>query len=455
MYQAETASKLGHLDVLNSEHVNKLIKEFETINLENADCNDISGWKIIEHKPSPFKIIYCVDGSIAPVKGLGSIKKELAFVKTALFALDESSLHHIDKKYPHPLQMKKLMENSAHLHSTVFPLKNIRLKDISLYDSVRRIIFDSFNDPCQHGHTYETYKWLIYKKWDPTKKSSSPSFQCPYLDCRLEINGIPYDLDKMNCPHCNQEIFSTDLIGLHMEMNEFAAADSLATSYMLIHETIMLFSPIRYFWENDKDKKKEKKQLPDILFIKDGPLSLRSQYSKIVPNIREFLKFAVDSGNPVYLIGQEKTGAFDDFFQTFERNIEPKEPIQKFSSYKPLTHKYIREEVQCAPFRENEYGLKTNYGEKVLVKVDSKTAIVLNVPPYEYKTSEHDDYISFPKIEDLIGIERIIEGLHTLVTVKYKNALLPIVLANGIASLSSYPSASVLKLFAFDTIKHK
>lgn len=73
----------------------------------------------------------------------------------------------------------------------------------------------------------------------------------------------------------------------------------------------------------------------------------------------------------------------------------------------------------------------------------------MNIPPYEYKTSEDEDYINFPRSSDLIGLEKIIEGLHSLVTVKYKNALLPIVLANGIASLSSYPSASVLNLFAF------
>ncbi|MDC7252999.1 hypothetical protein [Wohlfahrtiimonas chitiniclastica] len=453
MYQAEVASKLGHLDVLQSDNVNQLIDEFESLELDDMNSGDISGWQVVEHKPSPFKLIYCVDGSIAPVVSLGLIKKELAFVKTALFVLDESSLDHIDKKYPHPLQMKKMMKDSAHLHATVFPLKNIRLKGTSLYDSVRKVVFDSFKDPSQDGLIYETYKWLIYKKWEQNKKSLSPSFQCPHLDCRLEINGMPYDSDKINCPHCNQEVLSTDLIGLHMEMNEFAAAESLATSYMLIHETIMLFSSIRYYWESDKTKPEGKKQLSEILFIKDGPLSLRSQYSKLVPNIREFLKFAVDEKNPIYLIGQEKTGVFDDFFQTIERNIEPKEPAQKFSSYKPLTHKYIREAVQCAPFRENEYGLKTNYGEKVLVKIDSKTAVVINVPPYEYKTSADENYINFPSTEDFIELEKIVTGLHSLVTVKYKNALLPIVLANGVASLSSYPSASVLKLFAFDKMK--
>lgn len=71
MYQAETASKLGHLDVLKSEHVKKLIEEFESISSEDASTNDTIGWNTIEHRQSPFKIIYCVDGSIAPVVGLG------------------------------------------------------------------------------------------------------------------------------------------------------------------------------------------------------------------------------------------------------------------------------------------------------------------------------------------------------------------------------------------------
>ena len=35
-------------------------------------------------------------------------------------------------------------------------------------------------------------------------------------------------------------------------------------------------------------------ELTDTLFIKDGPLTLRGQYSKLVPPIRDFLQFAKD-----------------------------------------------------------------------------------------------------------------------------------------------------------------
>ena len=51
-------------------------------------------------------------------------------------------------------------------------------------------------------------------------------------------------------------------------------------------------------------------------------------------------------------------------------------------------------------------------------------------------------------INDLIGVERIIKTIETLVSHKHQGALIPIQLANGIASLSTYPSAKVLKLFA-------
>ena len=56
---------------------------------------------------------------------------------------------------------------------------------------------------------------------------------------------------------------------------------------MLIHETLFLFTGIRYFWESKKFS-----LLAQTLFIKDGPLSLHGQYSKLVIPIREFFEYA-------------------------------------------------------------------------------------------------------------------------------------------------------------------
>lgn len=48
--------------------------------------------------------------------------------------------------------------------------------------------------------------------------------------------------------------------------------------------------------------------------------------------------------------------------------------------------------------------------------------------------------------------KKIIGTVNKLISHKHENALLPIQLANGIASLSTYPSAHVLKLFASKVI---
>jgi hypothetical protein len=68
--------------------------------------------------------------------------------------------------------------------------------------------------------------------------------------------------------------------------------------------------------------------------------------------------------------------------------------------------------------------------------------MVLNVP-----TGEYDPAGSFPTDKDLIGLPRILATLPSIVSRKFEGALFPIELANGIASMSSYPSARVLQRF--------
>lgn len=48
----------------------------------------------------------------------------------------------------------------------------------------------------------------------------------------------------------------------------------------------------------------------------------------------------------------------------------------------------------------------------------------------------------------LIAIDDIVATLPTIISNRFEGALLPIELANGIASLSTYPSAKALELFS-------
>jgi len=214
----------------------------------------------------------------------------------------------------------------------------------------------------------------------------------------------------------------------HLEMAEDVAPESVAAAYMLVHETLLLFTGIRYFWERGKHA-----VLDNTLFLKDGPLTLRGQYSKLVIPIRHFLEWAKKKGVMVHVTGQEKTGAFVDHLEMIARNAPPKAVF-------PPNNEYIRREIQHRPERSEAYGSRTNYGNKLFVKLDDYHHFVLSIPTGEYKDTQ--------SLGDFIGVGKILATLPSILSHLHECALIPIQLANGVASLSSYPSAAILKMFA-------
>jgi hypothetical protein len=105
-----------------------------------------------------------------------------------------------------------------------------------------------------------------------------------------------------------------------------------------------------------------------------------------------------------------------------------------------LSNDYIRREIQQRPDRGEPYGSRTNYGNKLFVKTDKYHFLVLSVPTGEY--------VDTNSVDDFIGLNKMLGSLRPLVSNSYEGALLPVQLANGVASLSTYPSARILKVFA-------
>ena len=429
----EPASKLGHLAVVQSEWVKALVTEFETTTSEGSDLSGTVWTSFTPEEVIPFSRVWAVDGSYVSVRSEGTPAREVAFVKTALLVVDRARLDAIDKENPHPLLLQDVLTGSAIFHATVFPLKNIRTSLGSNYDAVRHIIRDSMRID-EEGAFYETLKWLSYQKWR-SPPTQSPAFNCPH--CHSEIqNGLPVDADDGICGGCGGTVFLTDMLGFHLDMDEASAPDSVPSAYMLIMEMLMLFTAIRIFWGHS-----DKGLVSETLFIKDGPLTLRGQYSKMVPAIRAFFQFAKDQGRSVHIVGQEKSGAFFDHLVSIARFPEPHTKDDPMS-FAVLSHEYVRREVYRSPDLENPYGKRTNWGEKLFVKLDPGTYMVLNVPTGDYVSEG-----GFPHASDLIGLDRILATLPSLVSRKYEGALFPIELANGIASMSSYPSARILQRF--------
>jgi len=422
---AERASRLGHLDVLKSGLVKTYRESFE-----DASPTTISFACSWEQSPTmgvPLPLVFGIDGSLQIIESETPPYSAHAFVKTALLRIDQYALASIDKDSPHPLALRDILADSALYHATVFPLRHVVRQGMSLYDAVRQRIFDSVVEDSSsplHREVMETLKWIAYEKWDG-KQKQLPLFECPH--CEKTIATLPYDAEEGNCPGCKGKLFLTDMLGFHQEMAPDSAPETVATAYMSIHETLLLFTGVRYFWERKKEV------LSNCLFVKDGPLSIRAQYSKLVNPIRRFLAFSRHQGYPVHLIGQEKTGAFADHLQLIGNNA----PLQ--SLFIP-GNQYIKEQIQHRPNRGAPYGKDTNYGAKVFVRVSHYHQMVLNIPTGEY--------VEDPTLSNLIGAERIFATLPTVLSSRFEGALLPIELAHGVASLSTYPSAQILKIFA-------
>lgn len=430
----ESASKLGHLAVIESPWVRSLVEDFEAAPAVDGDPSPTQWQAFIPAGVQPLRNIWAVDGSFVPVRSDQRPPREVAFVKTALLLLDKAKLDVIDRDLPHPLLLRDALKDTGVQHSTAFPLKNVRTSMGTNFEAVRNIVRDSIRVD-QGGYFHETMKWLAYKKWLPGSQARSPAFQCPH--CREDlVAGLSHDTDEGSCGQCGETVYLSDMWGFHMEMGEDSAPESLASAYMLVMEHLMLFTAVRLMWDHS-----DQSLVSDTLFIKDGPLTLRGQYSKLVPNIREFLQHAADIGRRVHMIGQEKSGVFFDHLGSIVRFAAPHhrgEPL----TYAPLTHGYVHKEVYRTPARGNPYGLKTNWGEKLYVKADPGAYLVLNMPTGTYLLP--DDR---PVAADLIGLDRILATLPSLISHKFEGALYPVELANGIASMSSYPSAAILQRF--------
>lgn len=420
----ERASKIGHLEVLDNPLVQSLCKQIKD---RQPDPSTSAGlWSTISLTAEPLNIVFSADGSYQVIENEMPPYSARAFIKTALLRLDQYALRRIDKETPHPFALRDILKDSAMHHATVFPLRNVEIAGKTLYHAIREIIFTSLkDDTILESQPYETLKWLAYHKWNPAAKRQLPDFECPY--CHSKNATLPYDADTGSCPKCGGKMFLTDMLGFHQEMAEESAPDTVASSYMAIHETLMLFTGIRYFWERNRQI------LRNCLFIKDGPLSIRAQYSKLVPPIRTFIEHANVSGCPVHIIGQEKSGTF------FDHLLLIGDHAPQPSCFIP-NDAYIKEQIQNRPNQGASYGLDTNYGAKVFVKLNPYHKMILNISTGPHRPN--------PTATDLIGFSRILATLPSILSNRFEGALMPVEMANGVASLSTYPSARVLKMFA-------
>src|SRR6266702_8160067 len=184
---AERASRLGHLEVLKSDLVMQLLERFEHNTVDEP--TNAPTWEPLPTAGDSLSIVFGVDGSLQVVPSDTPPHMALAFVKTALLAVDHYAIWKLDKEAPNPFEVRDILAQSAQYHATAFPLRNVSLSGMRNYDAIRQIVYESLKDASLEGEPLETLKWLIFEKWRKGGRNLAP-FQCPH--CEQEVATLAY-----------------------------------------------------------------------------------------------------------------------------------------------------------------------------------------------------------------------------------------------------------------------
>jgi hypothetical protein len=430
----ETASKLGHLSVVNDPFIRGMLGSFERVQLDPSMPPDQGVGRLDLDGVEPLDFVIAVDGSMSTIPNTLVPQKTISYVKIAALNIRMDELQKAHAPIVNPETISALLSRYADTESTVLPLSNVRVPGKTLMESLREAIQATF----QHfggGKLYDTLRYIVSQEWDPdppawrADSALRPHFFCPF--CGEDVRFPRSELD-FSCLSCNQDLTLVDYLGLLMDVNESSNDDAVAVNLMGLLEHLTLINFLRELVTRGP------KFRGRVLLLKDGPLMLRGQYSRLVDPIRGYLRYLHDEGIEYYLAGIEKTGAFTDFITEMDSWF-----VENQSVFVPQ-NQFILQRIKHSGNATTRYGEKVLYGSKVYFRPNPRNVLVLNVPN---TSNAFDQYQENPTVAELLGLPRIATTLSALVSTQHQNAVMPIVAVNRIASMSFYPSNNILERF--------
>jgi len=247
---------------------------------------------------------------------------------------------------------------------------------------------------------------------------------CLACGARFEL---PYTSRALSfaCSSCSHVHYLSDYLGIS-EISDDFGREITVSNLRNILETLILFDLVRKFGT-------QKEQMRKTLFIKDGPLLLRAQLSRLVEPIRSLLAHLRDVGIELHVVGVEKNGGFVSLIDEFQTALPSP------GDYFLPSVRFLVEEVAGGEMPDN-YRNRVSYGAKVAARLGPNHVVVLHVPTGEFSLD--------PKPQDLLGFDQSVRVLSKLVSYRYENALVPLVLINSMVSIAQKPSGTILETFA-------
>ena len=419
----ERASKIGHIKMINDSHLQRLIAEFESSMPTNGDPIGECSGHIDLNKSSEIRYVIAIDGGEAIVPNQIRSEKQAAFLSICAMLIRISDIEEM-KNSPiiDPRDLFNRLKENVWYSSSMLPLSGIRIPGQTVKDSIRKAI----DSTLYYTGLYDTLKFLVSREWDPAFQMGSGD--APHFFCRKcgDKIYVPKSQLAFRCPQCNYPHTLADYLGIAEESYDEWAREETVKSFRNSLEVLTLFHFLR-IWRFEPNK------LRQILFVRDGPLMLRATLYRLVDSINAFITYLFSQNVPFYIIGVEKTGEIVNHIDEIKRHL-----VNTGDYFLPSVP-YIIENINGYAFNEKTYRNRVQFGAKIVVRIGNDHILPLNIPTC--------NFLLYPKIDDLIGLNDSLITLTNLTTYRYENAIIPLILANEYASISEKPSGDILHTF--------
>ena len=418
-FPTEFANKVGHLRLIEDPLIQSMIESFETVDAPNLYTMPAPDGKVDLDQDCSIDQVVVVDGGHQPVPNSIRPERQIGFAQVAALLVKNETLQFLrDNPMTDPRETRKLLrEFSHHIHAAV-PLAGMFWEGQSVRSTIRNIIHRFL----LKYELYEALSFLVHREWQ-VEMTEQPHMQC--LNCGEGI-FIPRYERYFDCRFCGERHTLADYLGLTSHESEERPRIEVVSNFRAVLEVLTLFSIIIKFRNHPSVMKK-------TLFLLDGPLLLRAQLSRLIEPIRDLIQTHKEKSMPLYLAGVEKSGEVRGFADYYSNKLG------HIGEYFIPSTQYLLEEIQGRAYVPESYRNRVSYGSRAIVRIGPDHVIVLNVPTGHFKLD--------PKPDDLIGFDETIITLTKLASYSYENALIPIVLANSEASISTEPSGGILNQF--------
>lgn len=434
----EAASKTGHSAIIRHPLVQKFLQSCSIPQPADPEVVKLQATPVAPPSEDRIRIIIAIDGGFSEVE----VKKEYPSSSYTFYQIggllfetaDLQALH--NEPFIDPEDMAKL--HNIQRFPFVLPTKNIHLNNCdSLTHSVRWSLYDFFTTPHDGEKPFiHALRWLLFQEYNPHVPDREWTLaSCP--NCHTRSIVIPAGApNQFNCPHCDKIIYLTDVFRLHEAIDDELGAGGILGYLASVLEQLLLVHLIKTVWEV------KKAMLPEILFVKDGPLAFFGQTANIHEPMRKLVNFLATRPHPsgkgtintINLVGVEKSGPFVEHADAIRESIPPGHALILSNDY---IYKYI---TPGAGDPKKPFGRSSYYGSKVIFKASDGNMYVLTLPTPKALLS--------PTINDISNFNLILHNVAKLKCHMYDNALVPVALVNKLVSLSDHPSSKILSAFA-------